>query len=201
MKIVCLGDSITCNWNTPSYVDDWQELVNEKYGPGVVQLEAAGINGETAQDAYYRIHRDVVERAPKLLTVMFGHNDADPMRQVSPVMFQNYLRKILNYTQHYLPDTTIWLLSPSLIGDPQYQERYRPYLEGIQQAAQDKKVTFVSLWDAFEGENLDDIFTYTMNSTYLRGAGKDWIHPNEKGNRLLAERLMSELEKSGLVTV
>ncbi|HEX7018050.1 MAG TPA: SGNH/GDSL hydrolase family protein [Patescibacteria group bacterium] len=143
--IVCLGDSITCDWKTPSYVNFWQELCDQEYGANQVSLINAGINGETAQDGYYRTHRDIVERKPDLVTIMFGHNDAEPNRNVSPVLFANYIRKIVNYIQHHSPQTTIWILSPNGIGDAQFEKKYQPYLDQLQQVANDKNVMYVSL--------------------------------------------------------
>lgn len=191
--IVCLGDSITCNWADPSYVNFWQGLFEEKAQE--VKVIAAGINGETAQDGYYRLDRDVVVHKPDVVTIMFGHNDADPARNISPVLFANYLRKTINYLKH-TTDAEIWLLTPNQLGDSQYNKIYEPYLQMIEQAAKDKQVYFVDLFHAFQSENLDLIFTYKIESTYIRTAGKDWIHPNEKGQKILAKRLMEEYEKT-----
>lgn len=153
--IVCLGDSITTDWDQKSYPIFWEELLKEKnYSTKVI---VAGINGETAQDGYYRTHRDVISQNPDLVTIMFGHNDADPNRNMSPVLFANYLRKIVNYIQHET-HADIWLLTPNQLGDDTFNERYQPYLEMIKKAADDKKVHFVDLFSVFKEENVDDIF-------------------------------------------
>lgn len=189
--IVCLGDSITCNWNEKSYVDYWQQLFDKQKES--VNVIGAGINGETAQDGYYRLDRDVITYQPDLVTIMFGHNDADPPRNISPVLFANYLRKIVNYLQHN-SNANIWLLTPNQLGDEQYNQRYEPYVKMIKQACTDKKVHFVDLFTVFSDQNLDEIFTYSIASSYIRGSGKDWIHPNQRGQELIAQKLLIEFK-------
>lgn len=190
--IVCLGDSITCNWASKSYVDFWQELMDKKKRD--VKLIASGINGETAQDGYYRVDRDVITHKPDLVTIMFGHNDADPNRNMSAVLFANYLRKIINYLQHETR-ASFWLLTPNQLGDAKFEPKYEQYIRMIKQAALDKNIHCVDLFNVFHDHKLDEIFTGKITSTYIRSAGKDWIHPNELGHRIMAEKLMSEFEK------
>ena len=187
--IVCLGDSITCNWNQKSYVDFWQELFDEQKKQ--VKVISSGINGETAQDGYYRVDRDVITHSPDLVTIMFGHNDADPPRKISPVLFANYLRKIVNYVQ-FITTADIWLLTPNQLGNHKNDDLYQPYLEMIQIAAQDKQVHFVDLFTVSADHELSEIFTNKIASSYIRGVGKDWLHPNQLGHQIIAARLMDE---------
>lgn len=197
--IVCLGDSITCNWYHPSYVDFWQELAQQKWGTAAPQIINAGRNGETAQDGYYRTDREVIDVQPDLLTIMFGHNSADPIRQIKPQLFANYIRKIINVVQQKSPKTTIWLLTPNQIGDAQYESNYQPYLEQLHLAAEKKQIPLIDLWHVFKDADLSTIFTNQMKSTYLGPAGPDWLHPNEVGLRMIGERLQAELETSRLM--
>lgn len=195
-KIICLGDSITCDWNSPSYATFWNELAQEKWGKEAITVLAKGRNGEIAQDGYYRVERDVLAEKPDLVTILFGHNDSHEIRNVSPEVFANYIRKTINLIQNQAPKTEIWLLTPNQIADDKYEDRYRPYLDQLQLAAEDKNIKLVNLWTVFWDHDLDEIFTYTIHSTYIRAAGKDWLHPNELGHTIIAQKLQSELEKS-----
>jgi lysophospholipase L1-like esterase len=115
--IVCLGDSITCEWDEPKYPTFWQELLDQKYSPGKVKVISAGINGETAQDGYYRLDSRRLIHKPDLVTIMFGHNDL--YWQIPPESYNNYLRKIYNYLNH-AGVQNIWLVSPNQVGDQEF---------------------------------------------------------------------------------
>ncbi len=196
-KIVCLGDSITCNWYKPSYVNVLQEMATEQFPTDQTEFVAAGINGEIAQDAYYRLDRDVVAHSPDLVTIMLGHNDADINRNTSPVLFANYIRKIINYLQH-VSKAHLLLVSPQQVGSSELALRYQPYLEQLKLAATDKKLQYVSLWEVFAEHDLTSIYTGTINSTYLHGSGPDYVHPNELGQKRIADKLLTRLTEMHL---
>jgi lysophospholipase L1-like esterase len=186
--IVCLGDSITCNWDGPSYVDYWQELLDKQYGSGKIKVISAGVNGETAQDGYYRLNSDVIAHQPDLVIVMFGHNDL--RYGLSPLLFHKYLAKITNRLTHDLK-CAVWLLTPNQVIGSAQQALYSPYLKTIRAVAAEKSITLFDIWSqAFKNQDLTKIYTYTFDYEGLTGL--DYIHPNETGHRLIAQYLMDQ---------
>ena len=185
MIIVCLGDSITCNWGGPSYTNYWQALLDEKFGAGSHHIINAGVNGETAQDGYYRLERDVLNHTPDLVTIMFGHNEV--WQNIPVGTYENYLRTIVETIQHHRKKTKVWLLTPNKTGDTEYWTKYTSYLAAIKKVSDERGITLITVHKAFDDEGLGDIYTYEFD--YGDFIGRDFIHPNERGQRLIAEYL------------
>jgi lysophospholipase L1-like esterase len=140
--IVCLGDSITCEWEEPHYPTYWQKLCDEQFDRGKYKIIAAGVNGETAADGFLRLDANVLQYDPDIVTLMFGHNDIH--QGLSPIRFQENLGKIIDYLQAK-SSASLWLLTPNQISDVKVAKLYQPYLALIKSLAQVKKITYVDL--------------------------------------------------------
>lgn len=182
--IVCLGDSITCNLDSPSYVNYWQTMLDQQYGPGKISLISAGINGDTAAGASYRLSSDVLAHHPDLVTIMFGHNDLH--QGYTPADFHQSLTQIINQLQ----PTPLWLLTPNQPSDPAIARLYLPFLQVIQSLSHPPEITFIDLWPLFNDQDLQAIYPYPQ----------DYLHPSALGHRLLAHHLFSQLVRSNLIT-
>lgn len=189
--IVCLGDSITCNWDSPTYVDYWQALLNQKYSPKKIQVISAGVNGETAQDGYHRLNHDVLAYQPDLVTIMFGHNEV--YLNVDPKIYLRYLANLIQ-SLHHAGVRTVWLLSPNRIGDASKESAYAPYLEKLPFISHENQVEFIDLWSqAFLNKDLTQIYTFSFDYEGLSGI--DYLHPNPLGHQLIAKYLMDQYVK------
>lgn len=71
MKIVCLGDSLTCGYGVPRR-DCWVSLAAEATGHTLVNR---GINGDTTGGMLARFGRDVLGEQPDRVLLMGGAND------------------------------------------------------------------------------------------------------------------------------
>ena len=185
MTIVRLGDSITCNWDSPTYTNYWQELLDQKSGTGSYQIINAGVNGETAQDGYSRLEHDVLHHTPDLVTVMFGHNEV--WQNIPAERYGVSLRLIVEAIQHHRKKTKVWLLTPNKTGDTEYWTKYTSYLAAIKKVSDERGITLITVHKAFDDEGLGDIYTYEFD--YGDFIGRDFIHPSERGQRLIAEYL------------
>lgn len=185
--IVCLGDSITCNENSPSYVNFWQELCDQQWGNGKVNVVSAGVNGETALDGYYRLEQDVLVHNPDLVTIMFGHNEVHS--GVSVKVYQKYLNQTIDYLEARKPNVKIWLLTPTQIANEDIAKRYQTFIEALQTL--NKPV--LDMWSTFENQDLNKIFTYTFDYNGL--TGQDYLHPNVLGHQIIAKSLFNHLAK------
>ena len=175
--IVCLGDSITCEWDEPHYPTYWQQLCDQKFGPKKYRVISAGVNGETAADGLLRLEEDVLVADPDLITIMFGHNDL--FQGIDPTLFEDHLHQIVRYLQDSSP-ADIWLLTPNQVSDPRLFEIYKPYLTVIKSLAKLLKIGYVNLWSVYNKMDISSIYTYP----------EDFVHPNALGHQLLAQKLI-----------
>lgn len=188
--IVCLGDSITNNQDDPSYVNYWQELCDQTWGPKTVKIIATGVNGETAYDAIQRLEMDVFVHHPDLVTILYGHNELS--QSISPKVYMYHLEQIIRACRkHGIP--VIWLLTPNQIAHPLIASSYQLYRKALEYLAISSKTKLVDLWKIFDGLNLDQIYTYTYNNQ--ESMERDYLHPNENGHRLMAQKLFETLQK------
>lgn len=188
--IVCLGNSITCNGNEPTYTDFWQEMLEKKFGKGKFTIINSGVNGETAQDGYYRLEKDVITYNPHLVTIMFGHNEI--LGGTSAWDYARYLGLICHKLQKETP-AKIWLLTPNKVHDPKEDRKYQLYLKALKDLAKEKRIEVIDVYKAFEDQDLNEIYTFRLE--YGNLVGRDWVHPNQKGQKLIAQTLMEYFEE------
>jgi lysophospholipase L1-like esterase len=186
--IACMGDSITANTTSESYVNYWQRLCDDVYGKLQVEIHGAGVNGETAFDGLQRLERDVLEYKPDLVTVCYGHNEVHSGVLVTD--YQINIERIIS--QIYGIGAELWLLTPTQIADLEMASRYIPYLDSLKEIAAKRGCPLLDLWKIFEGHDLKTIFTYKFDYDGL--IGTDYLHPNEVGAQIIARRLMDELQ-------
>jgi len=190
LTIVCLGDSITCDWDKPSYVNFWQDLLQKRFNNSKIKVINAGVSGDTVQDGYYRLQKDVLSYKPNLVTIMFGHNAV--MFGLSPMFYWKYLESITDLLKRQ-SKAEVWLLTPNRVGDENKEKKYFPYLQKIRESASQSEARVVDVWGTFAKASLEEIYTFKFDYGGL--SGKDYIHPNQKGQRLIAKALMEFVEK------
>jgi lysophospholipase L1-like esterase len=116
---------------------------------------------------------------------MFGHNDV--FNQVGSKNYQHYLENSLKVLIS-AGFKQIWLLSPNQVLGLTKTKLYPPYLKKLRQLATDHQVDFINIWsEAFKKQDLSQIYTYRFD--YAGLSGIDYLHPNEKGHRLIAKFL------------
>jgi isoamyl acetate esterase len=180
-KIVCLGDSVTNNQDQPSYVNYWQELTDHKYGSGQVEVIAAGLNGETSYDGYFRLKEDVFSHRPDLVTIMYGHNDIN--LSISPRVFQYHMERLVAACRDQQLNH-VWILTPNKVNHPLIMPVYEPYLSALKGLSQMTGAALINFWKLFADEDLSRLYP-----------ALDYLHPNQTGHRLMAERLMKQFKK------
>jgi len=185
--IVCLGDSVTCNWESPSYPEFLQELIDQHHLP--YQIINSGINGEIAQDGYYRLPTDVIAHKPNIVTVMFGHNEI--FNGLGVDHWHRYTNLIIQKINHHLPHSELWLLTPNKVNNKQQAAKYQSLLDTLRQS--DDRFSLIDIWQEFADQNLDSIYTDQFGYDGL--VGLDWLHPNSKGHLLIAQTLFNKLSK------
>jgi len=206
VKIVAFGDSIT-NGASPAGMteaDTFRQVVRrqltERLGT-TVEVVNAGVNGDIVTLATGRLQRDVLDRKPDLVTIMFGGNEAGFYRpetngfadtpRVSRDQFAATVAKIVDRVR--AQGITVVLMTC-----PPMTERYwgmhlepyrkhginflvKDYAQAMRDVAAEKGVELVDVYRAFEEkpERLD----------YF----PDGLHPDARGHRVIADLLVERL--------
>jgi len=212
MKIVTFGDSTTApRGKLKTYSDCLREELPAK---GLaVEVVNAGIGGNTTRMALARFQSDVLDRQPDLVVIQFGINDSaidvwrDPPATGPRVPQEEYVQNLEKMVEALQArQCRVILMTPNPIrwterlrivyGKPPYKPEdpdgfnllLRNYAQEVRRIAAERKAPLVDVYAAHEaygavkGQNADDLLL-------------DGMHPNDKGQRLVADLLMAEIVK------
>jgi acyl-CoA thioesterase-1 len=166
--IVCFGDSYTEGLGVTS--KEAYPALLQKALPETKVINA-GVSGETAGEALERIFGDVLSKNPSLVIVEFGTNEA--FRSLPMEESLKNIEKIVERTQALGANV---ILVGTRFGD--YQENFDQSLRGIAQRNEAGLVLNV-----LEG---------VLDNPALKS---DAYHPNAEGYRIMAERILPEVQK------
>lgn len=205
LRIVMFGDSITngAGVKEPETFRDiaQKELTRKLAKP--VEVVNAGINGDIVTLATQRLEKDVLNRKPDLVTVMFGGNEAGFYRpetngfaatpRVSRDAFKTALETVVDRLQ--AAKITVVLMTCPPMTDKYWGADLEPYQQNginflvkdyaqtMRDVAAEKQVELVDVYDAFQQD--DRRLTYFL----------DGLHPDARGHRLIADLLAPRLAK------
>lgn len=162
--IVCLGDSITAGVGSGPG-EAYPELLAARLRAAVIN---AGVSGDTAADGLSRMDQ-VLAADPWLVVVELGGNDF--LRQVPPEQTERALRSILN---RLLAARVVPVLVEM---DPPFGGRYREI--------------YGRLGDEYHVPVVEDAVGEILRDRSLKS---DTIHPNSRGQQLLAVAVADEIE-------
>lgn len=174
--LVAFGDSITYGYPfSPEY--SWVEELRKATGWKVIN---AGVPGDTFEDMFHRIKRDVQSHKPDIVIVMAGTNDvyiglSQPQIKQN---FYNLMDKLLSQK------IEVWLGVPLPVEDP--TERSLALLRTeIRDFARGKDLFLINFYEDF----IDDAGNI-RNDLLLDGC-----HPNKAGYRVMGERIISAVRE------
>lgn len=162
--IVCLGDSITAGVGSGPG-EAYPNLLATKLGTQVIN---AGVSGDTAAGGLVRVDQ-VLAEDPWLVIVELGGNDI--LRQVPPEETERSLRGILD---RLLAARVVPVLVEM---DAPFGGRYREIYE--------------RLGDEYHVPVVEDAIGEILRDRSLKS---DEIHPNARGQQVLAEAVADEIE-------
>ena len=206
--VVTFGDSTTAARGELKVYS--QVLADELEGIKVIN---AGVGGDNTDHARARFEKDVRAHHPDVVVIQFGINDAaidvwkDPPATQSRVSLPTYQANLRHFVDTLTDDgTEVILMTPNplrwnvkmraMYGKPPYDPDddlgfsvfLKKYAEKMRELARQKKLPLVDVYQRFEeygkhpGRSVDDLLL-------------DGIHPNEAGQRIVADGLMPLLEK------
>ncbi len=207
--LVAFGDSTTAPRGT---LRVYAALLQDEFPD--LRVVNAGVGGDTTARARARLEKDVLAHKPALVVVQFGINDAtvdlwkDPPAREPRVPKADYeagLREIVQAVRSrgasavlVTPNPLRWSKATrALYGKPPYRVQepdgfsliLRDYAELVRKVAREEKISFVDVYAAFDeydrpkGQSMDELLL-------------DGMHPNEKGHRLVADRLIPKVKEA-----
>jgi lysophospholipase L1-like esterase len=184
-KVVCFGDSIT------AAPEGYVKILQEKLAPQNIQVINSGIGGNKTPQALARLQTDVIAHQPPAVSLFFGTNDAvighgqwSAEPTISPEAYRANLVWIIHLCrQHGIHQFSItpplwWLEGPAW---QEFGDVFPPYCQAARDAAEEMKAYFVPADLAFAEE-----WARHPGHTGLL-LTKDGVHPNQRGNQILAE--------------
>lgn len=184
MKIVCLGDSITAGNGEKE--ENWVTMLSKNAETSYINK---GIRGDTSGGMLARFKYDVVEEVPGAVLIMGGGNDfimgmdEESVRgNLMAMVHQAWFHKI--YPAIGIPPFFhVASIKPewrAFADFEQVAEKCRRQREWVYQFAKLFQADVVDFETAFE-QNANG-----ARADYL----PDGIHPNEKGNRIMADWIL-----------
>jgi lysophospholipase L1-like esterase len=206
LRIVALGDSITNGVGLAGVTeaDTFRDIVRRELSEGFgskVEVVNAGVNGDIVTLVTERLKRDVLDRKPDLVTIMFGGNEAGFYRpetggfadtpRVARDDFKSALCKIVDR----LRAEGILVV---LMTCPPMTERYwgmhldayqkhginflvKDYAQVMRDVAAEKRVELIDVYRLFEQD--------PRTSNYF----PDGLHPDARGHRVIGDVLVRRL--------
>ncbi len=169
--IIALGDSLTAGLGVeldesyPSLLQ--QRLESEGYGYRVVN---AGVSGETSSGTLSRLNW-ILSQTPDIVILEIGANDG--LRGIDTVLVEKNLREILRVLQEKGVITILAGMKMVWNLGEEYTKRFNGVYSKL---AEETEVIYMPFF--LDGVAADPVFN-----------GKDGLHPNEKGYKVILENL------------
>lgn len=197
IRIVFFGDSITEAGVYPEgYISQLRDAIAVRGQAKKYELMGAGVSGNKIYDLYLRLEEDVLALKPQVVVLYVGVNDvwhkqlfgtgtdADKFEKFYAALIQKFQKKGIQ----------VIVCTPACIGERRAGENLMDvelnyYSDIIRSLAKEKNLLLCDFRQAF--------LQYSANNNPdNRESGiltTDGVHLNEKGNKLIAEMLLSRL--------
>jgi len=197
------GDSIT-NGAGVTEAETFRDLARRELTKRLgrpVEVVNAGVNGDVVTAASKRLQKDVLDRKPDVVTIMFGGNEAGFYRPETngfadtPRVGRKEFKAALGTIVDRLRAAHVTVV---LMTCPPMTERYwgaylepyrkhginflvKDYAQTMRDVAAEKRVELIDVYDAFQQDR--DRLTFF----------RDGLHPDARGHRVIADLLIPRL--------
>jgi len=180
-KIVCFGDSITGAYYHTGGERAWSDMlglaIQRVYPQARLEMINAGISGHTTVNGLARMEKDVIEKRPHLVVVMFGMND------VARLPLDDFIANLTTIIRRsHAAGAAVILCTPNTV----YENGGRPIAKLAELSERVRKLAKeqnLPLADCFAGTSAlkeQDLLTWMLGMS-------DEIHPNMNGHRTMAK--------------
>ncbi|MEX0877951.1 MAG: GDSL-type esterase/lipase family protein [Candidatus Spechtbacterales bacterium] len=165
-NIVAFGDSLVYGAGATEG-NNWVDVLSRDISE---EITNAGVNGDTTESALARLDSDVLDKNPRIVIILLGGNDV--LRRIPKEETLNNLEQIITRIQ--AEGAVVVLVGiPGKLLDP-YDDEY-------EELAKETRSAFVP--------------NILKNILKNRDLMHDSIHPNDAGNKIMAERIGKVLTK------
>ena len=185
--IVCAGDSITQqNYHTNGFLN-YVGIIAEKI-PNACIINA-GVSGDTTDGFIKRFEEDVERFKPNLVTIMFGINDATKGEKYLS-KFESNLYVITKSIKEIGSEILVLTQNPIMlnVNEESINTRasYVEYSKCIRDFVKQYEIPFCDIFLSWQKH-------VQANPYKALGLMNDPIHPNERGQKFIAETLFEHL--------
>ncbi len=197
-KVIFFGDSITEAGVQPGgYITQLREIVKKESRSDNFELIGAGIGGNKVYDLYLRLEQDVLAANPDIVVIYIGVNDVWHKQShgtgTDPDKFERFYLAIIKKLKE--KNIQVILCTPAVVGEKtdfsnQLDGDLNSYSTIIRKIAAAQTLPIVDLRKAFLEYNV-------LNNPDNKESGiltTDRVHLNEKGNKLVAEKIWDILK-------
>ena len=160
-NVICFGDSVTQGVGV-SPAETYPAILGQMLNRSVIN---AGVSRNTTRDAVGRLKTDVLDRNPLLVIVEFGANDF--LQEISEAETLRNIDQIVEEIEESGAMVVLTEIQVGIIRDR--------YYKGFKEIAERRKAVF-----------MPDLMSDIMFEPEMK---TDSVHPNAKGNRLIAGRI------------
>lgn len=198
LRVVFFGDSITqAGVREGGYITLMQEMLQKTAKASAYELIGAGIGGNKIYDLYLRAEEDAFAQNPDIVVIWVGVNDvwhkASHGTGTDADKFEKFYRALVKRFQD--KGIKVIICTPATIGERtdftnQQDGDLNLYSNIIRKVAETMNTGLLDLREVFLAYNREN------NPENLdRGIlTSDRVHLNAKGNKLVAERMLSAIE-------
>ena len=182
VRIVCFGDSVTGVYYHTGARRAWCDLVGiglqRLYPRARLEMINAGVSGNTTADGLNRMTADVLAHEPQLVIAMFGLND---VARSTPESFRTHLREIVQRSRQ--AGAEVILMTPNAVSagdDKRPIRKVADFAQITRDVGLELAVPVADTYHAFQSIQTQD------HRAWL-GMMSDFIHPNMRGHKVLAQ--------------
>ena len=195
MRILFQGDSITDahrDRTDPRRLSGYTQMIADSLGEGHEYFNY-GISGDTTAQLLDRIGAELQATMPDIVTVLIGINDVwrrfDSNYFIPAEQTQQNAEEIFCTVRRICPNAKLIVAEPYLLPAPD-KLHWRGTLAYNIQAIREAALKYA---DAFIP--LDSLMTLARKSTPWQLLAADGVHPDEAGQRVIAEAFEKEIKK------
>ncbi|MCD4781523.1 MAG: hypothetical protein K8S27_13395 [Candidatus Omnitrophica bacterium] len=168
-RIICFGDSLTLGIGVN------RENTYPAYLTGMlrknIEVVNSGVNGDTSADALERLFQDVLSQEPRLVVIFLGTNDF--YQGVPYDQTHKHISEMIDKIHDF--GAMVCIVSFN------NRKMRNKYLEGYYNLSEAYNTLLVP-------DVMENIWGHPLNKV-------DWLHPDERGNEMIAERIYDVIKK------
>jgi lysophospholipase L1-like esterase len=189
MKIICLGDSLTCRYKL-RMKDSWPFMLEEKTK---IQVLNKGIAGDTTSGMLARFYKDVLDEKPTHTIITGGTNDIIFNSPLS--IIQGNLASMVFQAYHYNIMPVLGIPIPTIPAIAKKNYKFTQNFEEVNDKLKENREWILNFGSLVNCKVID-FYKEFYNEQTNQGKEeyyKDGVHPTTEGNKKMVKVLLTEL--------